>query len=584
MTQKFIVETQQAILNLPNGEFVLASGEKLKEIKLSYETYGALNENADNVVLICPTLTSDAHAAGYHSEDDKQPGWWDPLIGPGKPIDTNQFFVICSNILSGCKGSTGPGSINPETGEPYGLTFPLVTIKDAVKAQKILLDDLGVKHLHSVVGGSLGGMQALEWSIAYPDFLDRCVCVAAGANVLPQALAFDIIARQEIMQDPDWHDGDYHAHNTFPSDGLSRAREIGHVTYLSSASMQKKFGREEQPDLPSNRSKFSTDFQVESYLQYQAKKFVDRFDANSYLYITRMMDMFDLEKEHGSLEKAFIQSSCKYLIVGISSDWLFPTEQQLDIVHALLKIRKPVSYFEMTSDAGHDAFMLEYDRLCPGIRAFLGSNQVSPEKQSTAEVDPEELDRIVSMVDKDDYILDVGSGQGSFLETLKKQVNVQEVCLDQKFEMVAFCMQRGFNALQLDADKALQTIPDDTFDKVLMRNTIQQLGSALNSLKQVIRIGKSGIISFPNFAYYRYRLQLFFTGTLPVSKTLPHEWYDSPNIHLVTVHDFIQLCENHGIKIIDSIFLADALFGHLLLKFGLENIGTATATIALTKK
>ncbi len=581
---KPLVELKSYKLDLPDKGFQLTSGEYLKEIDVAYEEYGNLAADKLNAIYVCHALTGDPHTAFYNHEDDKHPGWWDPMIGPGKPIDTDKYYVICANILGGCNGTTGPTSINPDTNEPYGASFPMVTIKDVVHVQKLLLDQLGIPELYCVIGGSMGGMQALEWSIEYPGYVHRCVCIASAISLTSQALAFDVIGRQEIESDPEWHDGAYLQMKSKPVKGLSRARQIGHVTYLSSSSMDKKFGRKRQEDKQlTPTGKFSTNFQVESYLNYQGRKFVDRFDANSYLYVSRMMDMFDLEKEHGSIENAFRSTQCHFLIVSISTDWLFPPSQQLDIVSALIMNRKSVSYFQLDSQYGHDAFLIEYDVLGKGVDAFLNGGDVDEE---TNVIDETEFAQISSLVDNDSHLLDVGSGDGAVMWALKKTKNVSGICLDLDFDKVVECMRKDLPAIQLDVDAGLGIIADDTFDCVLLNETIQQLRSALQAVKQIIRISNNGVVSFPNFAYFVYRLSLFFTGKLPVSGSLPFEWYNTPNIHLVTVKDFQYLCEKHTINIEEINFQSDTVLGSLFIALGLTNLGSerAIAKISRSKK
>ena len=570
---KSIVEPQTLQLKLPKEGFRLVSGEVLKEVSVTYEVYGRLADDKTNVIYICHPLTGDAHAASYHSEQDAEPGWWDPMIGPDKPIDTNKFFVICSNILGGCKGTTGPGSKNPDTGKPYGIDFPLVTIKDVVRVQKILLDQLGIPELYCVVGGSMGGMQALEWSVNFPEYVNRCICIASAVNLTSQALAFDIISRQSIESDPRWHNGDYYSYNDKPVKGLSRARQIGHVTYLSSHSMNSKFGRGLQGTKSTiiQPSKFSTNFQVESYLNYQGHKFSKRFDANSYLHISRMMDMFDLEKEYGSIGKAFANTKCHYLIVSISSDWLFPPSQSMDIISALISNRKPVSYFQLNSPYGHDAFLLEYEFLGQGVEAFLNGKVPRGMPESVKRMD---INHISDMIDRDTHVLDVGSGSGELMWALKRFKHITGLCLDLDFDKIVECMRKGLPAIQLDADKGLGIIADDAFDCVLLNQTIQQLRSALQTIKQITRIAEKGVIGFPNFAYYQYRFALFFRGKLPVSNSLSFEWYNTPNIHLITVKDFRNLCQRHNINIEKIEYIADDVLGKMLLGFGLINLGS----------
>lgn len=364
-----IVETRFFTFSEPPGEMVLECGRKLGPITLAYETYGELSESKDNVILILHALSGDAHAAGFNSEDEPKPGWWDIMIGPGKAFDTNKCFVVCSNIIGGCKGSTGPSSINPSTGREYGLSFPVVTIKDMVNAQKALLDHLGIQRLLCVVGGSMGGMQVLQWVVSYPEMVRLAVPIATTARLSAQAIAFDEVGRQAIMSDPEWMGGDYYG-KSIPHRGLSIARMIGHITYLSEKSMHHKFARRLQ-DKAEYGYEFVTDFQVESYLRYKGDSFVKRFDANSYLYITKAMDYFDLTQTNGSLRAAFEGVNTKFLVISFSSDWLFPSYQSKEIVSALRYNNIDVIYTEIPTDYGHDAFLLESEQLTRLIGNFL---------------------------------------------------------------------------------------------------------------------------------------------------------------------------------------------------------------------
>ena len=578
---KTIVERKTLKLTLPEGELKLSSGEVLTEIEVAYETYGELSADKKNAIYICHALTGDAHVAFYHDNDDKEPGWWDPMVGPEKAIDTNKFFVLCSNVLGGCKGTTGPSSINPASGKPYGLEFPLITIKDAVKVQKLLLSQLEIPELYCVIGGSMGGMQALEWSISYPTFVKRCICIASAVNLTSQALAFDIIGRQSIESDPKWNNGNYYSERDKPVQGVSRARQIGHVTYLSPNSMNRKFGRDQQGDKTTIlSSKFTTEFQVESYLNYQGKKFGHRFDANSYLYISRMMDMFDLADEYGSIKKAFANTECSYLIISVSSDWLFPASQSLDIVSSLISNKKSVSYFQLDSHDGHDAFLIEFDTLGLGVESFL-TGSIPQGKPKT--VNRMDIDQISEMMDAATHLLDVGSGGGELMWALTKIKQVTGICLDVDFEKIVECMRKGLPAIQLDADTGLGIIEDDAFDCVLLNQTIQQLRSPFQSIKQIIRIADKGIIGFPNFAYYRYRWILCVFGKLPVLGTLAFEWYNSPNIHLVTVKDFQDLCRRHKIHIERMECIADELLGKILILLGIRNLGSERSLVKIRR-
>ncbi len=345
----------------------LESGKQLKEVEVAYETYGELNEAADNAILLLHALTGDAHAAGYH-EGDKKPGWWDDMVGSGKAFDTDKYFVICSNMLGGCKGTTGPNSINPDTGKEYGLSFPVITIEDVVKVQKKLIDFLGVKKL-TVAGGSMGGMQALEWALAYKDMVCHVIVIASTPRLSAQSIAFNAVGRNAILSDPNFNNGDYY-HGEKPEKGLSIARMVGHITYLCEEAMHEKFARRFQ-DKDTPNFNFDVDFEVESYLAHQGQTFVDRFDANSYLYITKAVDYFDIAKKYGSLEKAFEDTNSKYLVISFSSDWLFPSSQSKELVNALMKNKKDVSFCEIQSPCGHDAFLLEYETQTRIIRSFL---------------------------------------------------------------------------------------------------------------------------------------------------------------------------------------------------------------------
>lgn len=366
-----LVEKKFYTFALPPDEMTLESGARLGPVTLAYETYGSLNPDKSNAVLILHALSGDSHAAGYYSENDPKPGWWDIMVGPGKGIDTSKYFVICSNIIGSCLGSTGPASINPQTNKPYGPDFPVVTIGDMVRAQKTLLDHLGIEKLLAVTGGSIGGMQVLEWSVRYPDRIVSAIPLATTTRHSALAIAFNEVARQSIMADPKWNNGDYHAGER-PDLGLAVARMIGHITYLSDESMRLKFGRrlQEKSDLSFN---FDADFQVESYLRYQGTKFVDRFDANAFLYITKAADYYDLENLYGSgsAVKAFSMAKAAFLVVSFTSDWLYPTDQSKSLVKALKKNGLDVSFCEIEAEWGHDAFLLPNERLSTLVKGFL---------------------------------------------------------------------------------------------------------------------------------------------------------------------------------------------------------------------
>lgn len=364
-----IVQKQIVTFDKIEQTLHLESGAKLFPFSLAYESYGKLNDNKDNTILICHALSGDSHAAGYYSEDDKKPGWWDTMIGPGKGFDTNKYFVICINTIGGCMGSEGPSSINPETGKPYGLNFPMFTIKDIVKSQKMLLSYLGIEKIFCVTGGSMGGMQSLEWIVSYPEMVKSALLLATTSRLSAENIAFHAAGRQAIKSDANWNNGDYYEKEP-PNAGLAVARMLAHITYLSSEILKEKFDRKLQ-DKKNYSFDFSVDFQIESYLQHQGLSFVRRFDANSYLYITRAMDYFDITNGSGKLTESLKKVKSKTFVISFSSDWLFPTHMSKSIVNALKSNNADVSFCEVASNRGHDAFLLETEKLTILIKGFL---------------------------------------------------------------------------------------------------------------------------------------------------------------------------------------------------------------------
>ena len=349
----------------------LESGHTLGPVNIVYETYGEPNEDKSNAILILHALSGDAHVAGYHHPNDKHTGWWDEMIGPGKGFDTRKYWIICSNIIGGCKGSTGPSSISPKTGKPYCLDFPIITIGDMVEAQKKLIDHLRISQLYSLAGGSMGGFQVLEWTLRFPEITRSAICIATCAKLSAQALAFNAVGRSAITSDPGWKEGCYYG-TSGPVQGLAIARMIGHITYLSDLSMNSRFGRRLQ-SADRYSYDFTTEFAIESYLQHQGQRFIERFDANSYLYITKAMDYFDIARSYGRLDEAFTDVKAKYLFVSYSSDWLFLSEQSREIVRSLKRDKKDVSFVEIDSPYGHDAFLVEHEQLKRIIVPFLES-------------------------------------------------------------------------------------------------------------------------------------------------------------------------------------------------------------------
>lgn len=355
----------------------LSSGRTLDNVRLVYETYGTLNASRSNAVLICHALSGHHHAAGYHSEDDDKPGWWDYYIGPGKPIDTDRFFVVSLNNIGGCHGSTGPVTVNPETGKPWGPDFPKLRVRDWVKTQAMLMDVLGIGVWAAVVGGSLGGMQAMRWCVDYPERLRHCVVIASAIKLSAQNIAFNEISRQAITSDPDFFAGRYLEHGTAPRKGLSIARMVGHVTYLSGDAMGQKFGRDLRSGSFETGAEEAIEFQVGSYLRYQGESFSDRFDANTYLLMTQALDFFDLAREfNDNPAEAFAKTSSRFLIVSFTTDWRFPPERSREIANALIRAGKSVSYAEIESEYGHDAFLIPIERYQNVFGAYMRSIEV----------------------------------------------------------------------------------------------------------------------------------------------------------------------------------------------------------------
>lgn len=565
-----IVQTQTIRVIEADKVFELDCGKTLAPIDVAYESYGRLNESGDNAILICHALSGNAHVAGYNSPDDKKPGWWDCMVGPGKKIDTNKYFVICSNFLGGCSGTTGPGSTNPATGKPYGLDFPIITIADMVRVQKLLVEKLGIKKLLAVIGGSIGGMQVLQWAIEYPDFLRSAIAIATTTHLGAQSVAFDAVGRNAILADPNFADGRYQGAEG-PDRGLAIARMIGHITYLSEEGMRNKFGRKLR-GVDRYRYDFNSEFAVETYLDYQGQTFVERFDANSYLYITKASDYFDLQKDYGSLTRAFAKTSSRFLVVSFTSDWLFAPEQSEAIVDALASNGKDVSFCNISSPYGHDAFLLEPEALGslisgfldathrPGIKAadYIGSagqksSSARFEETGRARVDYELIE---SLIEPNSTVLDTGCGDGQLLArlTVDKDIKGEGIELDQ--ELVLACVNRGISIIQRDIERGLGNYADKSFDYVIVSQTVQTLKNPKKVFEELLRVGRKVIVSFPNFAHWRCRGQLFFLGKAPVTKQLPFSWHDSPNIHFLSLKDFDKFCKGLGAKVERKIALS----------------------------
>jgi homoserine O-acetyltransferase len=565
-----IVKTQIIRVIEKNNPLELACGKTLGPIDVAYETYGKPDATGDNVVLVCHALSGNAHVAGLNGPDDRKPGWWDNMVGPGKGIDTNKYFVICSNFLGGCSGTTGPSSINPKTGKPYGLDFPIITIADMVNVQKLLLDKLGVKKLLAVLGGSIGGMQVLQWAISYPDFVKAAIPIATTSHLSAQSIAFDAVGRNAILADRDFADGQYHETGQ-PARGLGIARMIGHITYLSEESMRDKFGRKLRT-ADDYKYDFASEFAVETYLDHQGQSFVERFDANSYLYITKAGDYFDPAKDYGSLEKAFAGVKSRVLVVSLSSDWLFTPAQSRTIVEAFAANRKDVSYCDIASPYGHDAFLLEIDTLgqliCCFLKATYDPQNRKPcsciaqqgrgadvfDQPKRARVD---YDLIESLIEPDSSVLDVGCGSGELLANLVRDKHIKGEGVELGQEFVLDCVCRGLPVIQQDVEQGLDYYADQSFDYVILSQTVQTLKNPEKALLEMLRVGKKVIVSFPNFAHWRCRLQMAILGKAPVTGNLPFEWHNSPNVHFFTIKDFDRFCDKLGVKVETKIALSE---------------------------
>ena len=544
----FLVDTQTVTF----PELPLDCGVTLLHVDVAYETYGTLNADRSNAILVLHAFSGDAHAAGI-SRETGQPGWWSQMIGPGLAFDTDRYFVISSNVLGGCRGTTGPGSIDPTTGERYAMRFPVITVSDMVRLQKRLIDHLGIARLLAVAGGSMGGMQALEWPVSYPDSVAAVIPIAATSRHSAQQIAFNEVGRQAIMADPDWKEGNYYDSKP-PARGLAIARMVGHITYMSDASMRQKFGRRLR-DKDAFGFDFSVDFEVESYLRYRGSQFVNRFDANSYLYITKAMDYFDLSAGRPSLAAAFDRSRCRFLVVSFTSDWLYPTYQSLETVSALRSRGIDVAFSELTSSYGHDAFLLETKEQSEMVAGFLASVQreasspkvfISSVAPAPEIVDRADFNMIGAMIETGSRVLDLGCGGGELLAWLHehKQVAGQGVEIDAA--NVRRAIARGVSVYQSDIEQGLADYPDQCFDFAILSQTLQEMRYPLRVLREMLRVGRHAIVAFPNFGHWTTRLAHLLSGRSPKTRLFPYDWYESPNIHFLTVQDFISLCRDQN--------------------------------------
>jgi homoserine O-acetyltransferase len=542
------------------GPIELALGGTLPAVTVAYETFGTLNQARDNAILVCHAMSGDSHVARHSQTDD--PGWWDVVVGPGKVIDTDRFFVVCPNLLGGCRGTTGPGSANPATGKPYGRDFPTITLKDMVEVQRRLMDLLGIPQWLAVAGGSLGGHQAITWATEFPEKLRGVIALATSPRLTSQALAFDVVGRNAILRDPHFHNGQYYDKPKGPGVGLAIARMIGHITYLSREAMTEKFDttRAQPRDVA---IEFEKKFSVGSYLGYQGTRFVERFDANSYMALTLAMDFFDCGNTPEKLAATLAKARCRWLVLSFSSDWLFPPDQSRDIVNALLANKAAVSYCNVESNCGHDAFLLENDLHMYGemMRAFLdhlvrqsGSGAAPAEEKhgptSIFHQKRVDYDRIVELVPPQASVLDLGCGSGSLLARLQQRDACRLVGVDVSQEKILAALERGLDVIHADLNAGLKAFADQEFDMVVLSQTLQAVAKVEEVINDMLRVGKRCIVSFPNFAHAPLRRMLAEDGRAPRgSNQLQESWYTTRNIRFLTIADFEDFCAEKGIRV-----------------------------------
>ena len=537
--------------------FNLSGGGTLDGFQLRYECYGKLNETKDNAIYICHALTGDHHVAGVYDANDSKPGWWNHVVGPGKPIDTNSFFVISSNCLGGCRGSTGPSSELPDgSGRQYGPSFPDLSIQDMIRAQRALIDHFNITALHAVVGGSMGGMQALQWIVEYPGFAKNAIIIAATAQHSVQTIAFNEAGRRSIMGDVEWNGGEYEK-RLGPEQGLSVARMMAHITYLSDVGMEEKFGGDRRLD---NTNDF--EFSVQGYLDYQGRKFIDRFDANSYLKLTEALDRFDLVGEHG-LSHAVADVDTRTLVIAFSSDWLYTPAQNKQIVDGLLKAGKDASYIEIDHSHGHDSFLIDSGPFLQTLDVFL-----QPERNENSEIlKPDGFRKLKNRYDvkkeadfraidnwvgSEDKVLDLGCGRGLLLEHLSDVKKVRGLGVDWELNNGISCVARKVPIYQEEILRVLGNCEDESFDWVIFSRMVESLPEPGEILKQALRVGKKVAVSFVNHGYWRNRLNFLFRGKRVCNEVYPHQWESSHLSNHFSVDEFEAFCfhlQSDGMKV-----------------------------------
>ena len=544
----------------------LENGGHLPEIHVCFETWGILNQERNNAILICHALSGDSHVAKHDESDD--PGWWDVLVGPGKSIDTLRYFVICSNVLGGCRGTTGPNFPDPNSDSPYGANFPVISVRDMVKVQKRLIDHLGIKQLLSIIGGSLGGLQALTWGIQHPATVQTSMVLAASARLSSQGIAFDVVGRNAIRHDPRFANGQYYD-GPSPEAGLALARMLAHITYLSDESMRAKFDPTRlQPR--SIETGFESVFSVGSYLAYQGDRFVERFDANSYITLSTAMDLFDLGETDNILRDVLSPATCRWLFLSFTSDWLYPPSASRRLVDALVSQSKSVSYCEIESQAGHDSLLLEDNMQLGGhmIATFLANaegtirniNMINEprvdEPTSIFYAQRLDYDMILRLMPNRASVVDLGCGNGELLSILRERGHTPLLGIERDQAEVAKCVARGIEVLHADLDQGVAALPNQSFEIALLSQTLQSIVGVSDVLDEIVRIARRGIVSFPNFAHRPLREMFLKEGRLPKEEGLyAYDWHNTPNRRFPSILDFQELCKQRGIGIEQAIYV-----------------------------
>jgi homoserine O-acetyltransferase len=544
----------------------LESGGRLSEVTVCFETWGTLDPDRQNAVLICHALSGDSHVASHGADDDA--GWWEVLVGPGKPIDTDHYYVICSNVLGGCRGTTGPNFIDPSSGRPFGADFPIVTVRDMVDVQIRLLDHLGIERLRAVVGGSLGGLQALSMAIDHPARVGASLVFAAAPRLSSQGIAFDVVGRNAIRHDPRFENGQYYD-GPGPEAGLALARMLAHITYLSDESMRAKFDPTRLQPRAIDTG-FESTFSVGSYLAHQGGRFVERFDANSYITLSTAMDLFDLGDTSEKLRAALAPTTCRWLFLSFSSDWLYPPSASRQLVDALVAQSRAVTSCEIESSAGHDSFLLEEGmRLGGRMVASLLASESGVAAPIRVPEDPHvneptsiffaqrlDYEMILRLMPERASVVDLGCGNGELLSILRDRGHRPLLGIERDEDEVVESVERGLDVIHADLDQGIAAIPDKSFEVALLSQTLQSIIEVTAVLDEIVRIGRLGIVSFPNFAHKPMREMFLREGRLPKEEGLyAHEWHDTPNRRFPSIRDFEELCQKRGIRIVQSLYV-----------------------------